>query len=214
MGIGDQVSNDEGGSYFPLAAASGSGCAEVNNADNQRLKQLGYKQELSRSLSAVANFSMVFSIISVVTGLTTLYGTGLRFGGPVTMVYGWLIVGAMTMTVGVSMAEICSAFPTAGGLYFWSARLCGRHWGPFACWLTGWFNIVGQWAVTTSVDYSLAQLIQVIILLSTGGKNGGGYEASKYAVIGFHGGILLLHAIINNLPISLLSFFGQLAAIW
>lgn len=57
-------------------------------------------------------------------------------------------------------------------------------------------------------------MIQVIILLSTGGKNGGGYEASKYVVIAFHGGILLLHAIINSLPISILSFFGQLAAAW
>ena len=71
-----------------------------------------------------------------------------------------------------------------------------------------------QWAVTTSVDYSLAQVISVIILFSTGGKNGGGYEASKYVVIGFHGAILLLHAIINSLPITLLSFFGQLAAAW
>ncbi|KAK4608522.1 hypothetical protein RGQ29_002081 [Quercus rubra] len=70
------------------------------------------------------------------------------------------------------------------------------------------------WAVTTSVDYSLAQVISVIILFSTGGKNGGGYEASKYVVIGFHGAILLLHAIINSLPITLLSFFGQLAAAW
>ncbi|XAR72271.1 hypothetical protein NMG60_11018853 [Bertholletia excelsa] len=70
-----------------------------------------------------------------------------------------------------------------------------------------------QWAVT-SVDFSLAQLIQLIILLSTGGKNGGGYKASKYIVITFHGGILLLHAIVNSLPISWLSFFGQLAALW
>lgn len=68
--------------------------------------------------------------------------------------------------------------------------------------------------MTTSIDFSLAQLIQVIILLSTGGKSGGGYEASKYLVIAFHGGILLLHAIINSLPISWLSFFGQLAAAW
>lgn len=71
-----------------------------------------------------------------------------------------------------------------------------------------------QWAVTTSIDFSLAQMIQVIILLSTGGKTGGGYEASKYVVIGIHGGILLLHAIINSLPISWLSLFGQLAAAW
>ncbi|XP_073301477.1 amino-acid permease BAT1 homolog isoform X2 [Primulina huaijiensis] len=182
--------------------------------DCRRLNQLGYKQELSRTLSAVANFSVTFSIISVVTGITTLYNQGLSFGGPVTMVYGWPIVGLFTFIVGLSLAEICSAYPTSGGLYFWSAKLCGTKWGPFASWITGWFNIVGQWAVTTSVDYSLAQLIQVIILLSTGGKNRGGYEASKYVVILIHGVILFLHAILNSLPISWLSFFGQLAAAW
>ncbi|KAK6146837.1 hypothetical protein DH2020_020706 [Rehmannia glutinosa] len=162
-----------------------------------RLHELGYKQELK-----------------LLTGVTTLYNTGLTYGGPLSFVYGWLIAGCFTMFVGYSMAEICSAYPTSGGLYYWSAKLAGPAWAPFASWLTGWFNIVGQWAVTTSVDFSLAQLIQVIILLSTGGKNGGGYEASKYVVIAFHAGILLLHAILNSLPISWLSFFGQLAAAW
>lgn len=71
-----------------------------------------------------------------------------------------------------------------------------------------------QWAVTASVDFSLAQLIQVIVLLSTGGRNGGGYEGSDYVVIGIHGGILFIHALLNSLPISVLSFIGQLAAIW
>lgn len=71
-----------------------------------------------------------------------------------------------------------------------------------------------QWAVTTSVDFSLAQLLQVIILLSTGGTNGGGYLASKYIVICFHGGILLLHALLNSLPVTWLSLFGQIAAGW
>ncbi|KAJ9140807.1 hypothetical protein P3X46_031407 [Hevea brasiliensis] len=179
-----------------------------------RLKELGYKQELRRDLSVFSNFAFSFSIISVLTGITTLYNTGLSFGGPVSLHYGWFIAGGFTMIVGLAMAEICSAYPTSGGLYYWSAMLAGPRWAPFASWLTGWFNIVGQWAVTTSIDFSLAQLIQVIILLSTGGKNGGGYEASKYAVIGMHGGILLLHAILNSLPISLLSFFGQLAAAW
>ncbi|XP_010279389.1 PREDICTED: amino-acid permease BAT1 homolog isoform X2 [Nelumbo nucifera] len=84
------------------------------------------------------------------------------------MVYGWFIAGLFTMFVGLSMAEICSSYPTSGGLYYWSAKLACPDWAPFASWLTGWFNIVGQWAVTTSVDFSLAQLIQVIILLSTG----------------------------------------------
>ncbi|KAF4355088.1 hypothetical protein G4B88_004300 [Cannabis sativa] len=184
------------------------------DSGHARLNELGYKQELKRDLSMLSNFAFSFSIISVLTGVTTLYNNGLRFGGPVSVIYGWFIAGSFTMLVGLSMAEICSSYPTSGGLYYWSAKLAGPKWAPFASWLTGWFNIVGQWAVTASVDYSLAQMIQVIILLSTGGKNGGGYEASKYLVIAFHGGILLLHAFINSLSISWLSFIGQIAAAW
>ncbi|EYU30018.1 hypothetical protein MIMGU_mgv1a019270mg, partial [Erythranthe guttata] len=108
-----------------------------DSGDDSRLNQLGYKQELSRSLSAVSNFSVTFSIISVLTGINTLYNQGLTFGGPVTMVYGWPIVGLFTFLVGLSLAEICSAYPTSGGLYFWSSKLCGNRWGPFASWLTG-----------------------------------------------------------------------------
>ncbi|KAJ0447657.1 putative amino acid/polyamine transporter I [Helianthus annuus] len=73
------------------------------------------------------------------TGITTLYGTGLTFGGPISMIYGWLVAGLFTLMVGLSMSEICSAYPTAAGLYFWSAKLCGNDWGPFASWLTGWY---------------------------------------------------------------------------
>ncbi|XP_004497031.1 amino-acid permease BAT1 homolog isoform X4 [Cicer arietinum] len=187
--------------------------ASIDSGHN-RLLQLGYKQELKRDLSVVSNFALSFSIISVLTGITTLYNTGLNFGGPVSMQYGWFLASAFTMLVALSMAEICSAYPTSGGLYYWSAKLAGPKRAPFASWITGWFNIIGLWAGTTSVDFSLAQLIQVIILLSTGGKNGGGYVASKYVVLAFHGGILLLHGIINSLPIYVLSFLGQLGAIW
>lgn len=88
---------------------------------------------------AIANFSVTFSIISVLTGLSTTYSIGLTYGGPVTMVYGWPIVGLFTLLVGLSMAEICSAYPTSGGLYFWSAKLSGQRWGPLAAWLTGWY---------------------------------------------------------------------------
>ncbi|EPS72629.1 hypothetical protein M569_02126, partial [Genlisea aurea] len=184
------------------------------DSGEERLNQLGYKQELKRSLSVLSNFAVSFSCISVLTGVTTLYNTGLTYGGPASMVYGWIVVGIFTLFVGYSMAEICSSFPTSGGLYFWSANLAGPTWAPFASWITGWFNIVGQWACTASVDFSFAQLIAVIILLSTGGKNGGGYECSKYVVIAFHGGTLLLHAILNSLPIFWISLMMKIASAW
>ncbi|OVA14247.1 Amino acid/polyamine transporter I [Macleaya cordata] len=191
-----------------------------------RLRQLGYKQELKRDLSVISNFAFSFSIISVINAITTLYNTGLRYGGPTGMVYGWFVAGFFSIFVGLGMAEICSSYPTSGGLYYWSAKLAGPNWAPLASWLTGCFNFEVliilkdrlyshlQWAVTTSVDFSLAQLIQVIILLSTGGNNGGGYLASKYVVICFHGAFLFIHAIANSLPIHWLSLFGQFAAAW
>ncbi|MCE3216871.1 Mitochondrial branched-chain amino acid (BCAA) aminotransferase [Datura stramonium] len=182
------------------------------DSDNARLHELGYKQELNRDLSMISNFAISFSIVSVLTGLNGLMGTGLNFGGPVSYIYGWPIAGTFTLLIGLSMAEICSSYPTSGGLYYWSAKLAGPSWGPFASWITGWFNIVGQWALTTSIDFSLAQLVQVMILLSSGGNNGGGYLISKYVVMALHGVFLLIHAILNSLPISTLSFLGQVGA--
>ncbi|CAK9273508.1 unnamed protein product [Sphagnum jensenii] len=181
------------------------GIAGVLDSGQKRLQELGYKQELQRDLSVISNFAFSFAIISILTGVTTLFNTGLTYGGTISMVYGWLITGFFTMFVGLSMAEICSAFPTSGGLYFWSSQLSGPKWGPFASWITGWY-----WAVTCSVDYSLAQLIQVIILLSTSGKT----SLNKYEVIGIHGGILFLHALINSLQIHWLSYLGTLGAAW
>ncbi|KAG0630375.1 hypothetical protein M758_1G174100 [Ceratodon purpureus] len=184
------------------------------DSGQQRLHELGYKQELKRDLSVLSNFAFSFAIISILTGITTLFNTGLTYGGTISMVYGWLIVGVFTLFVGASMAEICSAFPTSGGLYYWSSQLAGPRWGPFASWITGWYNVVGQWAVTTSVDFSLAQLIAVMVLLATGGANGGGYVANKYVVIGIHGGILISHALVNSFSIRWVSYLGTLAAFW
>jgi len=76
----------------------------------------------------------------VLTGVTTLYNTGLNYGGPVSFVYGWFVASAFTMIVALSMAEICSSFPTSGGLYYWSAKLAGPRWAPFASWITGWYH--------------------------------------------------------------------------
>lgn len=127
----------DGGAYVPLPEE----VVEVDAPyDDARLNQLGYKQELRRSLSAISNFSVTFAIVSILTGLTTTFNTGLTYGGPLTMIWGWPIVGLFTLVVGLSMAEICSAYPTSGGLYFWSAKLCGNEWAPLASWLTGWWE--------------------------------------------------------------------------
>ena len=73
-----------------------------------------------------------------------------RPGRPST--WGWIIVGVFTTFVALSMAEIASTYPTAGGLYYWSSKLGSPAWG----WFTGWFNLIGLIGIIGAVGYGLA----------------------------------------------------------
>src|SRR5688572_11687640 len=100
--------------------------------DVEHLRRLGYAQSLLRDMGGFSNFAISFSIISVLTGAVLLYGYGLKLAGPIVNTVGWPLVSVFTLCVAASMAELSSAFPTAGGLYFWAFRLGGRGWA----WLT------------------------------------------------------------------------------
>src|SRR5271170_4333180 len=139
----------------------------VINADQQRLHELGYAQELRRHMSGFTNFAVSFTIISILSGCLTLYGYGMNTGGPVLITWGWPIVGLMTLMVGLAMAEVCSSFPTAGGLYYWAAKLARTN-GPAWSWFTGWFNFLGQVAVTAGIDFGCAFFINYLLFLVWG----------------------------------------------
>ncbi|TFK20168.1 hypothetical protein FA15DRAFT_625733, partial [Coprinopsis marcescibilis] len=91
---------------------------------------MGYKQELKRNFGMMKNFGMTLTIISVITGIPSLFLFGLNTGGPVVMVWGYLIVSVFTMAVGLSMAgELRSiAHPTSGGPYYWAAMLSRKEY--------------------------------------------------------------------------------------
>src|SRR3954470_10902404 len=91
--------------------------------DAEQLRRLGYTQQLLRSMGGFANFALSFSIISILTGAVTLYGYGLNAGGPLVMSAGWVLVTVMTLPVAASLAQLASAYPTAGALYHWAAIL-------------------------------------------------------------------------------------------
>ena len=83
----------------------------------EQLRRLGYAQQLLRAMGGFANFALSFSIISVLTGAVTLYGYGLRFGGPLEMTLGWPLVSLLTLPVAASLAQLASSYPTASTIY-------------------------------------------------------------------------------------------------
>jgi hypothetical protein len=126
--------------------------------DEQILHKLGYAQELFRAMGGFRNFAISFTIISILAGCLTSYTIGFEHGGPVAVTWGWLLVGLMSLIIALGMAEIASAYPTAGGLYYWASKLGSPGWG----WATGWFNLIGQIAVTAAIGYGLAIFAQVL----------------------------------------------------
>ncbi|HYN29117.1 MAG TPA: amino acid permease [Dermatophilaceae bacterium] len=120
--------------------------------DEQRLAELGYKQELSRSWSGFSNFAISFSIISILAGCFTTFGQAWNNGGPIAISIGWPLISAFILVIGFCLAELVSAFPTSGGIYWWATKLGS----PRAGFYTGWLNLIGLVAVTASVAYGCA----------------------------------------------------------
>lgn len=126
---------------------------------DQALASLGYKAELPRHLSMMSILGLSFAIMAVPFGLsTTLYIT-LTNGQSVTVLWGWILVSLISVCIAASLAEICAVFPTAGGVYYWSAMLSSREWAPLVSFVDGWLTLVGNWTVTLSINFSGAQLI-------------------------------------------------------
>src|SRR5258708_27103209 len=175
--------------------------------DEQRLHEMGYAQELRRRMSGFSNFAVSFTIISILSGCLTLYGYGMNVGGPVIMTWGWPFVGVMTLFVGLAMAEVCSSFPTAGGLYYWSAKLARKN-GPAWSWFTGWFNFLGQVASTAGIDFGAAFFVHALLSLVFG------LSAAHWITVVIYAVILLLHGMLNQFGIRLVALLNDVSVWW
>ncbi|KAI4112085.1 MAG: hypothetical protein LQ339_000093 [Xanthoria mediterranea] len=175
--------------------------------DEHKLAEMGYRQDLQRDWSMLHNFGVSFSIISVITGLTTLFQYGLNTGGPAVMSVGWIVVSFFTMFVGLGMAEIVSAIPTSGGPYFWAAILAPKNIAPFASWVTGWFNLLGQVAVTTGITFGLANLISTTATIGTN------YEPTAGKTLGIYAAVLFSHGVINSFGVRTLRYLNNTSII-
>ncbi|WP_156753334.1 amino acid permease [Actinokineospora pegani] len=177
------------------------------DADSARLHSLGYAQELRRSMSGFNNFAVSFTIISVLSGCLTLYGFGMRTGGPVAMIWGWPLVGVFVVLVGLGMAEVCSSYPTAGGLYYWAAKLAPRNAAAWA-WFTGWFNLIGQIAVTAGIDFGAALFLNAFLDLQFG------FAATPGNTIMLLGVILVVHGLLNTFGVRVVAVLNNVSVWW
>jgi amino acid transporter len=179
--------------------------------DERLLASLGYKQELKRSWSGFSNFAISFSAISILSGCFTTFSQAWNNGGPIAISIGWPLISAFILIIGFCMAELASAYPTSGGIYWWAAKLGG----PKAGFFTGWLNLIGLLAINASVAYGAASFLNISI----------GSFSPAYAEHFLHGDyihqqfflfaiILVVITVLNMFKSSIQAFLNNISVWW
>ncbi len=178
--------------------------------DEAQLARMGYEQELHRGLGAFSNFALSLSIICILAGGVTSFHLGLCSVGGASIGLGWPLCCLFALVVALTMGQIASAYPTAGGLYHWASILGGKGWG----WLTAWFNLAGLVTVLAAINVGTYEFT-VSALAKPAGFDpekfpGGKVIAQTLAVLA----ITVVQALINHRGIRLTATLTDFSGWW
>jgi amino acid transporter len=186
--------------------------------DMKRLHGMGYAQELFRAMGGFSNFAISFTIISILSGCVTLfYLVPTTVGYPAASV-GWPLVTIFVVIVALGMAELASAYPTAGGLYYWSSKLGFRgRGGPAWGWYTGWFNLIGQVAITAGIAYGAAITVDLLLhawIPSFPAVPGFADPLTQWTTLLIYAIILVVVSILNIFGVRIVAFLNDVSVWW
>jgi amino acid transporter len=187
---------------------------EVIRQDVKDLHGLGYAQELLRTMGGFSNFAISFSIISILTGAVILYDYGLAWAGTAAVLIGWPLVTVFVLLIAASMAEVASAYPTAGGLYYWASRMKNKNWG----WWTAWLNLIGQFAIVAGINYAAAGFLNATIIERITAPGFGNTTEIIPGVLNGQlvtmGVLMLIQLAMNIAGINLVALLNQVSVWW
>ncbi len=185
---------------------------DVLAQDRSDLHGLGYAQELLRSMGGFSNFAISFSIISILTGAVILYNYGLNLAGPAAVGIGWPLVTFFTLMIAATMAELASAYPTAGGLYYWASKLRNKDWG----WWTAWLNLGGQVSIVAGINYSAAFFLTATIInpLLGGTFDPAADTLGVQNAIWMTGVLIAIEVVFNVAGTRIVAFMNDLSVWW
>ncbi|KAI1644666.1 amino acid transporter [Daldinia loculata] len=177
--------------------------------DAAALAHLGHKQELKRNFSMISMLGLAFAILNTWTALAASITLALPSGGPNAVVWGLIVAGVCNLCLAASLAEFLSAWPTAGGQYHWAAIIAWKNWSRSISYATGWINVSG-WVALTSTGGLLGStfIINIISLLHPN------YQTESWHQFLIYIGFTLIALCINAFSTRLLPLFTKAAFFW
>ncbi|KAL4921868.1 amino acid/polyamine transporter I [Aspergillus aurantiobrunneus] len=172
----------------------------AHDDDELLLARIGYKQELRREFSKWSTVSYAISILGVLGSVPATFGAPLAAGGPATAVWCWFLGSIMAFCIGSSVAELVSAYPTAGGMYFVTKYVVPEEQVPIFSWIQGWCNLLGQTAGVSSVAYTISQMLLAAASMNSKLMDGGySYAPTAWDTVRLSIALLLFLGIISSM---------------
>jgi urea carboxylase system permease len=179
-----------------------------HHEDDQLLANLGYRQELTRSLGQFSTFATGFAFISILTGMFLLFGFTYASGGPASF-WAWIVAIGGQLLFALVFAELAVKYPLTGSVYNWSKHIAKTG----VAWMAGSSMIlalvVSSAAVALTMQAILPSISDVFWIYGDGsGEN----DASINSVI--LGSLMLvgttivmlcgtrIRALVNNIGVS------------
>ncbi|KAK4236314.1 amino acid/polyamine transporter I [Achaetomium macrosporum] len=187
----------------PSGAASGDvtpifpSSADVNMDEaDKKLEAMGYTPVFRREFSNWSSFSFAMSIGGVYASLMSTWIYGLQAGGAAAIMWSWIIGGAGAWALAMSLAELSSAYPSAGAMYSAMRYLAPEHQVPILSWMSGYITLVGIIAGSASTEYATSQMLLAAISIATDFS----YKPTSGHVVAVMALLTVVHASINSLP--------------
>lgn len=125
------------------------------------MEKFKYEQELSKNLTITSVIGLGFGLMSAPLSLGTTMNIGLLDGGPATVIGGFMIVYVFSVLCALSLGEISSKYPIE--LHGGAAIIAKPKYSLICSWFTGFFLLIGNWTMSTSITFAGAQFMLSVI---------------------------------------------------
>ncbi|EMD30997.1 hypothetical protein CERSUDRAFT_120205 [Gelatoporia subvermispora B] len=167
----------------------------TGDTDAAALAELGYKQEFRRSFSAIEVFGFAFGVVGLLPSMATVLTFAIPNGGPYALVWGWAVSTFFIMFIALTLAELGSAAPTSGGLYYWTFKYAPPKWRRLLSWIVGYCNTIGLIAGVAAIDWGCA--VQIFAAVSIGSDMT--FTPTTRQTVGVFVALLLCHGLVASL---------------
>ena len=138
-------------------------------------RKMGSRRKKTTHFSYLSLFGSALSLVNVQTGILPIFSFMIQSGGPVVMIWDWIIFGIFSILTSIALGELSSLYPSMGATYVWSKVTGGQRWGNYASWIGGWMIILGNIAAMSSSCYASCSILSEIHYVATTNEATGDY---------------------------------------